>query len=284
MNLRLKIKDMKQVLLLLLLSCYQIKAGAQIYNQDFEQWDTLVTFVDVSYVIPVDWQSNGYIDMYGGYHTGVNRIGTEGDFACEIRSDLRLSDHARGSAVLFQKIKTQWVDQLEFEYNVKRIQGYGKFIFAIQSGADTLYSMQVDTTTNQFVNVAIEMEDEWIDSADSLLISFMAQGVTYLGVTDTSEINLCVVEINNCATNVTVNGDDLDSHQTIVFPNPATDQIVIASDDQIQKVKFYDVQGNQLVISHESKIVSVADLPRGLVLMQIEYTDQRSVIHKILLE
>jgi hypothetical protein len=70
--------------------------------------------------------------------------------------------------------------------------------------------------------------------------------------------------------------------ETAIYPNPATDMINISTDNQVQRVEIFNMQG-QLVKVETGEVtrVSVKDLANGLYTLKLT-TDNGTSMHKII--
>jgi len=76
--------------------------------------------------------------------------------------------------------------------------------------------------------------------------------------------------------------DEYEAFDLKLWPNPASDQVNIDTQEAIAQVLIMDVKGRQLYsISQPGLTISLPDLPKGSYLMKITNTDKQSVIRKL---
>ena len=70
--------------------------------------------------------------------------------------------------------------------------------------------------------------------------------------------------------------------ETAIYPNPATDMINISTDNQIQRVEIFNMQGQLVKVqTGEVTSISVKDLANGLYTLKLP-TDNGTSMHKII--
>jgi hypothetical protein len=76
------------------------------------------------------------------------------------------------------------------------------------------------------------------------------------------------------------------NHTFSVFPQPANEQIEVISNEQIDSYKIFDLNGQVLTEEYyfKNKIISVANLPKGIYLLQLLNSNQFTTTKKLIIE
>jgi hypothetical protein len=86
--------------------------------------------------------------------------------------------------------------------------------------------------------------------------------------------------------NALLSNQDFDVSEFTLFPNPATNKIIIENSNQysIIKINIYDTLGRLILVqSNPSNQIDISSLPTGLLFVQIE-TDKGSFVKKVVKE
>jgi predicted esterase len=87
-----------------------------------------------------------------------------------------------------------------------------------------------------------------------------------------------------CQVSTNVN-EVLSQNDFTLFPNPATDRLVVTSDSEIESLTVYDLVGQPVLQKSgflNSYTLNIADLPRGIYLIKVQ-TGQKRMVKKVVL-
>ncbi len=66
-----------------------------------------------------------------------------------------------------------------------------------------------------------------------------------------------------------------------IYPNPTTDKVTIISNNQIKSVVLYDLCGSLIKTNFKNSIISMNELPIGMYIIKIEFSDNKQLTERI---
>ena len=170
---------------------------------------------------------------------------------------------AEGTSTMTLKIKT---DQYASETSYKL---YGPNNQVIQQS-----SSFTNSTVNEFpINLTqtgcyrLQVKDSYGDGISGGYIRvFDANNNQILNISGTSFAS----EVNAMINVGTVDINDMTMENTLIFPNPTTDNININSESDIQMVEIYNLQGQRIAVENGNvRTLNVSNLSKGMYLLKV---------------
>ncbi len=67
-----------------------------------------------------------------------------------------------------------------------------------------------------------------------------------------------------------------------VFPNPTTDKIIIESEENIESIHIYDINGKIITLDNQSNTINISHLSNGMYFIKIKFENGFQYFHKLI--
>lgn len=277
-----KIKTMRMLLSFCCIFAFS-SLTAQFENASLEEWEVLQSPAN-SHEEPIRWTtSNKRGDAANPFANVSVTKGIEDDriFAV-IHSSFAGIDYT-DSGYIEQKLLAKNLKSVTYTSRCDSIHLLGRCVVQmyISNPNTPLYSDSLAITSNVFEEKEIEIDQDWLQSSDSLIIRFMAEGYQF-GLEPKLD-GYSVFSIDEVEANYIVSVEDrkLDESILNIYPNPTADVLYLDIDEMLipHSLEIFDLTGKLVEELAFSSSVSLRHLDKGVYFISV-YTKEGKLTKK----